>query len=176
MLKLLLYRHAKSDWTGGVSDKQRVLNPRGRKAAPKMAAHLLKSGDVPAKILCSTAARTRETLELTVDEFRQETGNAPEIVMLDDLYHAGHWTIRELIQEHGGTASPLMIIAHNPGLQDAGLELTGSAVDPSHLIRLENKLPTAAVLTIQFDAENWADIKEGTGTLTGFVRPKQLGK
>jgi phosphohistidine phosphatase len=63
-LRLLLLRHAKSDWSGSCGDHDRPLAPRGRKAAPRMGPFMRKKGYVPAAVLCSTAERTKETLEL----------------------------------------------------------------------------------------------------------------
>lgn len=109
-MKLILLRHAKSDWSTGTGDHDRPLNERGRADAPRIGKWLGAQGYCPTRILCSTAARTRETLA------RMRLQGA-EVSYLPQLYLAEATTILNLARTH--TAPCLLIIAHNPGLADA---------------------------------------------------------
>ena len=66
-----------------------------------------------------------------------------------------------------------MFIGHNPGFEDLGLMLTGSG--PERLMTLlKGFLPTAAVMELTFDVDNWADVTPGDGVLVRFTRPVDL--
>ena len=85
MRRLMLLRHAKSDWAApGVRDHDRPLNPRGREAAPKMGAYMVRHALVPDLIVASTATRVRETLDLLLPAFE----TPPKIVPTSALYDA----------------------------------------------------------------------------------------
>ena len=170
MLRLILLRHAKSDWNDiGLSDIDRPLNDRGRRAAGRMATHFVERGLVPQRILCSTARRTRETLGYLVEAFDQPLA----IEVISDLYtFAGDDYVR-MIQKWGGTGSPLMVIGHNPATEETARQLVGD--DPDDLMpRLETKFPTAAAAVIDLPALDWADIAPGTGRLVSFDCPRDL--
>lgn len=110
----MLLRHAKSDWSDdGLLDADRPLNSRGQKAAPEMALWMQKHGWIPDRILCSTAKRTRETLERM-----QATWNAqPEVHFIDRLYLAPPQVILEEAIAHAAGAKSLLVIGHNPGIE-----------------------------------------------------------
>ncbi|WP_179380338.1 SixA phosphatase family protein [Jannaschia marina] len=114
-MKLILLRHAKSDWGDPMQeDRDRPLNKRGRRDAPRIGAWLRARGHLPDRILCSGAARTRET--------RDRLGIEAETLCLDALYLADPETILKLVDEHAAPA--LMVIAHNPGIADVADRLT----------------------------------------------------
>jgi phosphohistidine phosphatase len=121
MVHLILLRHAKSDWTDeGLLDKDRPLNPRGKRAAPEMARWLEKQNLISDRILCSSAQRTRETLELM-----QAVWSAhPEVHFIDRLYLASPQTILEEAMGHSGGAQSLLIIGHNPGMEMLATQLS----------------------------------------------------
>jgi phosphohistidine phosphatase len=121
MVHLMLLRHAKSDWTDeGLLDKDRPLNPRGKKAAPEMAHWLEKQKLIPDRILCSTAQRTRETLELMKGVWSAH----PEVHLIDRLYLASPQTILEEAMGHAAGAQSLLIIGHNPGIEMLATKLS----------------------------------------------------
>lgn len=132
-VRLMLLRHAKSDWSDeGLPDIQRPLNHRGRKAAPQMALWMLRHRFVPDRIVCSTAVRTRETLQRMMEVWQDEptaTAPAPDIHFIDRLYLATPQTILEVAVEHAVGSKALLVIGHNPGMEMLATQLSQSACE-----------------------------------------------
>lgn len=136
-MKLILLRHAKSSWDDPLlSDHARPLNERGIKSAQAIGAWLRAQGHAPAKILCSTAARTRQTRDLI--GFQDV-----ETAFSDKLYHAGTATLSRAIAEE--TSDCLMLIGHNPGLGDLALQLADHGLKDDAL----QVFPTCACLVLK---------------------------
>ena len=124
MFELLLLRHAKSSWAEfRQDDADRPLNARGREAARLMGRTIAAQGMLPGRVLCSPAARTRETWEIA----RKQLPAQPPVVIVDALYDFGDGdAVLEAIKLHGGTFSRLLVVAHNPAIQNLALRLTGT--------------------------------------------------
>ncbi|TBW33511.1 histidine phosphatase family protein [Siculibacillus lacustris] len=170
MPRLLLLRHAKSAWKNdGIEDFDRPLAARGRTDAPLVGAHLAEHGLTPQKILCSSARRCRETLHALLPHFVDDL----DIRVTRELYLADEDRTIDQIRAHGALARTLMVIAHNPGLEEAAVALAGSA-SPLFLEDLETKFPTAGLAVIDFPAVKWVDIEPKSGRLVAFLRPRTL--
>lgn len=170
MLTLTLFRHAKSSWDiSGLDDSERPLNARGTAAAPLMGHFLKQQGLKPDLVLCSTSVRTRQTFELATSGWEPE----PKTKFEKALYLAEPIGLMERVRKTPSTVKHLMIIGHNPGLQVLGLELIGEG-DPALIAALSEKLPTAGVLVITFDAKSWKDVAPRKGHLLHFATPKLL--
>lgn len=170
MLTLTLLRHAKSSWDDEtLSDFDRPLSKRGRKAAPIVGQALARCGSAPDCILCSTSERTRETLKLV----REHLPGSALVRYEDSLYHALPEVLLEHIQTRAGLATHLMLVGHNPGLEILAAHLVKSG-PRDDLVAMEKKFPTAAFAQFTFATSAWHDIQPGTGTLVTFVRPKDL--
>lgn len=170
MLTLWLLRHAKSaPAEGGQSDFTRRLAPRGRKACRIMAGHMVQAGIQPDIVLCSTAARTRETWDLISRDLPQ----VPPVRLDDALYLAPAPALLRFLQKAGGRAGSLMLVGHNPGLEDLAAALAGSARGDA-LIRLNQKFPTAGLAELQFTLPDWTGIGAGAGRLVSFETPARL--
>ena len=161
-MRLLLLRHAKSAWNRpGLRDHDRPLAPRGLRDAPRMGRYLLKQGFVPAAALVSTAVRARTTAELALEA----AGAAPDTLRLvPDLYGSSPDEIVEIVAGEGGSASPLLVVAHNPGMEDLAARFLG---------RLEH-FPTAALLVARIAAPDWAGLSPAAAAVEAFVRPREL--
>jgi phosphohistidine phosphatase len=169
VLRLMLMRHAKSDWsTTGMPDRDRTLNARGRDAAVMMGNYLATERLVPALILCSSATRTRQTCDRVVAAFSRP----PPVTYEDRLYEAAPQSIVALIAAVRSVRD-LMVIGHNPALQRAALSLIATN-GAKNRAKLHEKFPTAALAVIDFDAANWSDIKTTDGRLERFVIPRDL--
>jgi len=167
MKRLYLLRHAKSSWDDpGLRDHERPLAPRGRRAAAKLGDHLRTEGVRPELVLCSSAVRARETLERISDAL----GEA-EVHVERDLYAADAAELLERLREVADTIGSVLMIAHNPGLQDLALELARTGGD---LPRLREKLPTGSLATLAFEG-GWRDLAPGAATLLALVVPRDLG-
>jgi phosphohistidine phosphatase len=174
-MRLLLLRHAKSDQAAGkhMDDLDRPLNARGRSTAPRMGAHMRSKGYVPQLILCSSAMRTRETLDLVATNFSP----APKIKTMKALYLADWTAILKAVREVPRTVSSVLVIGHNPGIERLAVALglnPTSAAERARAERLAEKFPTAALAVFDFDGSDWTAIKPGSGRLVDFVKPKDL--
>ncbi|KZM48090.1 histidine phosphatase family protein [Labrenzia sp. OB1] len=169
-MRLLLLRHAKSDWgDDGIADIDRPLNSRGKTAAVTIARYMKDAGLLPNQILCSTAQRTRETLAGLLPFLPQEA----QIHLISNLYQQSEDDYSGLIRKHGGRAQNLMVIGHNPATEDTALSLTGTA-DAQAMSDLQEKYPTGALAVIDFDIAEWAELHPKTGHLERFTRPRDL--
>jgi len=170
MPRLLLLRHAKSSWDDfSLEDFERPLNTRGRRTAPLIGRYIADNDMVPDRILCSASARTRETLALIQPEFQTER----TALFLDDLYDGSEGTYTSLIRAHGGDAATLLVVGHNPATQMTALELIGDGAAPT-MRAIDDKFPTAALVVIDFDVDDWDEISPKTGHLIEFIRPREL--
>ena len=125
MNRLLLLRHAKSSWDDpSLADHERPLAPRGHRAAESMAEHLRSNVPHPDLVLCSSALRTRETLERMSKAF----GDA-EVVVDDDLYGATDELLLERLRGVADRFETVAMIGHNPGVHDLAIALAGSGAD-----------------------------------------------
>jgi phosphohistidine phosphatase len=173
-LRLLLLRHAKSDWSGSLGDRDRPLAPRGRKAAPRMGAFMRKKGYVPAAVLCSTAERTKETLDLLLSAL----GADPKVHYEQALYLAEWPALVAVVQSASAADTPLLVVGHNPGLEQLAIALAAQpqdAAERTRLEQLEHKFPTAGLVVLDFAAPHWSAVKPHSGRLTDFVRPRDIG-
>lgn len=170
MRRLILFRHAKSDRPANVDDHERPLNPRGRDAAPRMGAYLAAEGLSPDYALVSTAQRTVETWEAA----RGFVG-APASELVRSIYEASESAIRDAIRAAPDSATCLIVVGHNPGLQDCALRLVKSG-DQTARARLKAQFPTAALAVIDFDLESWAGLTWGSGRLERFATPKDIDR
>ena len=166
MSRLLLLRHAKSSWDDpSLSDHERPLAPRGHRAAESMAEYLRSSVPRPGLVLCSSALRTRETL----DRMSKAFGDA-EVVVDDDLYGATDDLLLERLRGVADRFETVALIGHNPGVHDLAIALAGSGAD---LGRMRSKFPTGALAVLAFDGP-WRALAPGEGRLEAFLTPKDL--
>lgn len=168
MKNLHLLRHAKSSWPDtGVDDHDRPLSPRGRRAAKKMAKHLRQQGLSPAMVLCSSAIRSRETLALIAPALSKKT----KIQVEDELYAAPVEALLQRLRRVPDLIASVMLIGHNPGLQDLALTLAGRG---AKLERLREGFPTAALITLRIPAGSWREFGPGDAELVDYVVPGEL--
>jgi phosphohistidine phosphatase len=170
MKTLLLLRHAKSSWSdAGASDFGRPLSDRGRRVAPLIAAHLTAANLLPDLVLCSAARRTRETLALMLPGL---PGDA--VLRIESgLYEANAATLLKRLRHIESTVGTVLVIAHNPGLEDLATTICGGG-DEDLRRRMDEKFPTAALAVFVVDAARWIGLRKGSAILTDFVLPKNL--
>ena len=170
MRRLMLLRHAKSDRSApGARDRDRPLDARGKSAAPRIGAYMARHSLIPDHVLCSPARRTVDTWSLVAEAFAK-----PPVVDFDDrLYDASADTVLDVVRETGAEIHSLLVIGHNPGLQDlAGLLIASGDLDARE--RLSEKFPTAALLVIDFAFDDWRKLHRRAGRLDRFVTPRSL--
>ncbi len=170
MRTLSLLRHAKSDWSShDLSDISRRLSRRGQKSAPLMGRFMAEQNLQPDIVLCSSAARTRQTLELLLPEL----GGSPKVKYEDELYLASSGAMLARLKAVKAKYQHILLIGHNPGMHGLALGLCGGG---SHDARfnLAQKYPTCALAVFSFDSENWSQLNQGDGHLDLYMVPRAL--
>ena len=171
MKMLTLFRHAKSGWDSPVSrDFDRPLNLRGVKGAKLMGQHARNLGLSWDHIISSPAVRCTETL----DGFWEGYGRILHPNWDRRIYLASGVTLLDVVQEIEDGDSSVLMCGHNPGLEDLALMLVPDVKGDALRDELEEKLPTAALVQLEFDVETWRAVKEGSARLTRFIRPRDL--
>ena len=165
---LILFRHAKSSWKENVADHERPLAERGRKAAPVMARWLVARGPGPALALVSTARRTQETWSLAAP-LLGKVGKRD----VAGLYEATAGRILDAIRSVEPSADTLLVIGHNPGLEDLARRLMRDDGGDAGR-RIARKFPTAAVAILSLPVECWTEVEPGTAALEDFMTPTML--
>jgi phosphohistidine phosphatase len=164
--RLFILRHAKSSWDDpGLDDHERPLAPRGQRACKVMAEHLRTNSIEPELVLCSSARRTRETLE----------GVAPagEHVIESELYSASTGDLVERLRRVPADVGSVMLIGHNPSVQMLALRLAQRDGATAERTALERKFPTGALATLAFEC-GWSELGPGCARLAAFLTPKAL--
>ena len=157
MLRLILIRHAKSAWdTPELDDFARSLAPRGRAEARWVGETMRREGWTPDLVLCSPAARTRETLSLS--------GITAPVQFVQEIYDLMGADFVDLIRTKGGAVRSLALVGHNNAMDTTALALCSGRMD-------FGGFPTGAVVVLDFAAADWMALAEGTGQLVAFCRP-----
>ncbi len=171
MKTVLLMRHAKSAWDDpSLQDFDRPLAPRGRAAAPRMAAYMLDEGLAPDRVVCSAAVRALETWTLMAPLFGDDIPVAED----EALFHCGPRQLLDVVRASPADADRLLLIAHSPGIESLATALIGPGFDRRAYERLCAKFSTAALAVIEFETDEWRIIGESGGRLSRYVTPKDL--
>ncbi len=168
--RLILLRHAKSAWPENVADHDRPLAERGRKAAPLIGAYMAREKLIPDLALVSPARRARETWDIV----RKDLPKAITQRDAPGIYEVPAEAILEVIRTVEPDVRTLLLVGHNPGMEDlaALLAKTGEA---DALQRMAEKFPTGGLAVIDFEIEEWSEVGLGGGMLHCFVTPRSLG-
>ena len=169
MRRLLLLRHAKTERAEpGARDRDRKLTKRGRTDAPVIGAYMDRHGLVPDLVLVSPATRAKETWTLLAKAFAKE----PPATRDERIYNAGADQLVGIIAETRDARS-LLVVGHNPGLQDLAVRLIASGDIETHE-RVREKVPTCGLVVIDLAFEDWSRLRAGTGRLERFVSPRLI--
>lgn len=162
MKTLLVQRHAKSSWKHPeLSDHDRPLNKRGKRDAPRMGRLVAAQGLRPDVIVSSTARRARRTAE----EVARHAGCEGAVQLDRRLYLASPDEIVDVVRGVAGSARRVMVVGHNPGLEDLVARLAGR----------RETLPTAALAALRLSIRSWTELTASTaGALAGPWRPREL--
>lgn len=162
---LYIMRHAKSDWETGTSDFDRPINTRGNKSAIHIGQWMSENNYIPDKIISSPAVRAKQTIELVVEQLDGKTEK--DISYEKDLYLASLDTLLENIALYKSNVNSLMLVAHNPGLEELISFLDGDSGS-------QYKSMTTANLVIYEYADNQFDVETDKGKRIEFIKPKEL--
>jgi phosphohistidine phosphatase len=163
MKSLLILRHAKSSWDEpGLADIQRPLNKRGKHDAPLVGNLIKESGIIPDAIFSSPAVRAMKTAEALADR----CGFEGEIEIRENLYPGSPSDYIEILNEIPDKYVRVMVVGHNPGVEEFLNDLTGEA----------EHLPTAALAQVELPIQRWADLDDQVlGKVVRIWRIKELG-
>lgn len=164
--ELLILRHAKSAWNvDAATDYDRPLSKRGKQAAPRVGAWLRQQGLLPDLVVSSPAKRAKKTTLKVC----QELGIAKREVWWEPrIYEATTRTLLEVLAEFPEGAKTVLLVGHNPGLEDLISYLCG----PELAVPADGKLlPTATLARLHVPAD-WRTLQPGCGTLVSLTRPR----
>jgi phosphohistidine phosphatase len=171
MKTLTLFRHGKSGWDSPVSrDFDRPINARGQRGSRLMGAYAKQEGIVFDHILSSPAVRCTETL----DAFWEGYGQILHPNWDRRVYLASGDSLFDVIHDLEDGDNAVLVCGHNPGIEELALMLTPDVRTDALREEIEEKYPTASIAEIAFDVAHWKDVKEASGKLTRFVRPRDL--
>ena len=162
MKTLLIMRHGKSSWDNAtLADHDRPLNPRGKRDAPRMGNLIRDQNLVPDHILSSTAKRARKTAAKAAEA----CGFQHALELRESLYHASCSDWLQAASEVPGNVDRLLVVGHNPGLEELVETLTGQS----------EAMPTAALAQVALPIDSWQELFEGIdGQLVELWRPREL--
>ena len=165
--RLIVLRHAKSAWPEGVPDHERPLAARGRRDAPAAGRALAEAGLLPDLALCSTAVRARLTWELACAEW----DTRPPVRHDPRLYAADVPGLLGVVRETPAEVGALLLVGHNPGLEELVVELAGEALgDAFEQVRV--KFPTSAIAVLAWHGPSWRSLTPAAALLEWTAVPR----
>lgn len=164
--ELWLLRHAKSDRKTATLDIDRPLNKRGKRAARKMGTWMQRQGLIPDWIISSPAERARATLDLVCEKLEFDIKDT-----LKDrrLYGQGIGSLRKVLSECPKEANRVLLVGHNPELEDLLIELTGALNLPD----IDKIMPTAALARLAMP-DDWSGLQAECAKLLAITYPNSL--
>lgn len=172
MKTLYLLRHAKSSWNHvELEDFQRPLAPRGIRATHDVASVISSFKDLPTLAYCSPAIRAKETMNLVAESLAQMHQISLAVEYRAEIYDASAISLLSLIQFTPPTEDHILLVGHNPGLEEFASLLLGTPTDQSFI-----RIPTATVVAICFFVSDWQQIEYGIGQLQALIPMKWAGR
>lgn len=163
MGRLLLMRHGKAAYPGGVPDFDRPLAERGRVEAALAGDWIRENVGTVDLVLCSSAQRTRETYAAT--------GLDAPVRYLDEIYEAWTGDLLTAVNAADPEAETLVMVGHSPGTPSLAARLAGASSDPGLLNQIRAGFPTSAIAVLDVPG-SWADLDAGHATLIDYVVPR----
>ena len=170
MKKLSFLRHAKSDWASPLlADHDRRLAERGQRASTIMKDFFETTNKNFDIVLSSTALRAVETIEIIKPSIKDT-----DIIYKKDLYTFDDQMMLEFISKITDDVSSVLIVGHNPAIQETVLRLSDCDQNSNLLNSVEHKYPTAAFCTLTSTIEKWAHAGDTMFKIQEFICPKEL--
>lgn len=166
MLRLMLLRHAKAEGEVVGGDHARRLSPQGIYDAAQLGTYLAEQHVMPDLILASDSARTT----MSMNGLLAQWSHPAAVRLIGTLYNAGAKMLLGEIHGQARDVRCLMLIAHNPGIAELALRLTGSG-DRYALARMRQKFPPCGLAVLDFACESWSDVSFGDGRLERYLTP-----
>ncbi|HLL62124.1 MAG TPA: histidine phosphatase family protein [Propionibacteriaceae bacterium] len=163
---LIAVRHAKSSWDHDVEDHDRPLSGRGRRDADALGRLLVQRALRPDLVLCSTAARTRETWERA----HAVGATAGEVRLVRGIYHAWVPELVRLLRQTPDDVATVLLLGHSPGIPDL-VEHVCIRTDSADWVQLDQKYPTSGVAVVNVPV-SWRELGSSTADLVTFAIPR----
>lgn len=159
-------RHAKSDWSGPqTSDFERPINKRGTKNAMRIGEWMNENNHIPQKIISSPALRAKETIELVTEQISKF--NLEDLTYEDELYLAGFTQLIEFINTYKDKVQSLMLVGHNPGIENLVNYLCDKSGDKETIVT------TANLFIFKFSSDSFNTAVD-TIELVEAIKPREL--
>jgi phosphohistidine phosphatase len=171
--RLVVLRHAKSDWPPGVPDDERPLSGRGRRDAKAAGAWLATNELLPDAVLCSPAARTRETWARLVTGLESVTKAGdlvPEPTYEDAIYEASVSALTGVLRRVDDSATTVLLVGHNPGVHELVLDLADQTGEKARVLAGAS-YPTSGVAVLKVSGP-WSKLSHGSAELLEFAVPR----
>lgn len=168
MKQLMVLRHAATEMSAAArGDRGRRLTDEGCTDAKSLGLFMKDKGLVPDEVQCSSADRTRETLDYLLPAFDSK----PDVRYEDALYGAEEHTLLEFVMSADNTANSLLIVAHNPGVHGFVMGLLSDVQEGVRADALMHGYPPGTLSVLTFDTNNWQDVAPHTGHLVCCKAP-----
>ena len=165
-LYLYIMRHAKSDWSGPqTSDFERPINKRGTRNAMRIGEWMDENNHIPQKIISSPALRAKETIELVTEQISKF--NLEDLTYEDELYLAGFTQLIEFINTYKDKVQSLMLVGHNPGIENLVNYLCDKSGDKETIVT------TANLFIFKFSSDSFNTAVD-TIELVEAIKPREL--
>nr|WP_164115839.1 histidine phosphatase family protein [Sphingorhabdus sp. Alg239-R122] len=168
---LTLLRHAKSEWGDrGTRDFDRPINARGEAGAKLISAWIRREELEFDLVLASPATRVTQT----IDQLEKNLDIALNPEWDRRIYLASSATLMDVLRSVEGDPQHVMMVGHNPGLEDLIFDLVPD--DGTQELRdvVEQKFPTAALAVLELDIGKWSDVGNGKAVFTKLIRPRDM--
>lgn len=165
MKRLYILRHAKAAAPENVQDFDRPLAPQGVEDAAALGQLMVKQSYLPAAALCSTAKRTRETLDAL------ELPGSTETAHHERMYDASAGDLLEMVQSADDSAQSILLVGHNPAIHELALRLASEDSGLSLLQRLLQGYSPATLSVLDVPCKCWNDIQLGQNFLINLLAP-----
>lgn len=163
MKKLLLIRHAKSDWSHeGMKDHDRPLSARGLRDAPRMAAQMAGRAFRPDKVISSSATRALQTVAYFMESWQYADSG---LLINPQIYEAWGAHLPKIINELDDQWQQVVLVGHNPGFTDLANRYQEEPIP---------NIPTCGIVLIQGNVDRWVDFDFPAAQVKSFWYPKQL--
>jgi len=173
MRRLVVLRHAKSDWPPGVPDDERPLSGRGRRDAKAAGEWLVANDLLPDAVLCSPAARTRETWARLVSgvESAAKAGDlVPEPTYEEAIYEAGVSALTRVLRGVDEKTKTVLLVGHNPGVHELVVDLAEPADEKARVLAGAS-FPTSGIAVLKVSGP-WSKLAAGSAELLEFAVPR----
>lgn len=166
--RLVLLRHAKSDWPDGMPDRDRPLGQRGRQEAPAAGRWLAAAGVVPDLALVSSARRAQQTWNLVSAQFPVDVPTQ----ISDEYYGASADEALQMVRDLPSDVATVLLVGHNPTTERLASTLEDGTGAQSDRERMASKFPTSALAVLHLQVASWADLAPSTARLLAFAVPR----